>query len=106
MLPDPIRALRNSSRCNQTQSLSLRVVAYFAVSVEVHGCPVFSRVCGPMRQAVVIGISAARKIRPGGADPLRQSKCLRSASAVMVTDFCIVECERNFTSMERTGAGI
>ncbi len=61
----------HSGLCHQPQSLSFRIVAHFAGRVEIHGCPVFSRVCRPMRQAVVIRIPGSGKVHPGSTDLLR-----------------------------------
>jgi hypothetical protein len=61
----------HSRLCHQPQSLSFRIVAHFAGRVEIHGCPVFSRVCRPMRQAVVIRIPGSGKAHPGSTKLLR-----------------------------------
>ena len=97
--------IRQSSRSglsrNQTlNAFSFRIVAHFAGRVEVHGCARARGVCGPMRQAAVIWISGAREIHPCGADLLGQNKCIRRTGAVVVANFGIVECKRDFASME------
>src|SRR5713226_9431232 len=68
--PDVI-VLFHSGLCHQPQTFSFRIVAYFAGRVEEHGCPVFSRVCGPMRQTIVIRIAGSGKIHPSSTDLLR-----------------------------------
>lgn len=61
----------HSGLCHQPQTFSFRIVAHFAGRVEIHGCLVFSRVCRPMRQAVVIGIPVSGKVHPGSTDLFR-----------------------------------
>src|SRR4029077_777766 len=94
----------HSGLCDQPQPFSFRVVAHCAWRVKVHGCPLFRSVRGPMRQAVVIRIAGSGKIHPSSTDLLRENECLGSASTVMVANFSIVEGERDFTGVERTGA--
>jgi hypothetical protein len=103
-MPDNSPELSHSGLGNQPQSFSLRIVAHFAGRVEVHGGARVRGVCGPMRQAAVIRISGPREIHPCRADLLRQNKGFRRTRTVVVTDFGIVEGERNFTRMEGTGA--
>src|SRR6266850_5732728 len=101
-----VQAFLHSGLCHQPQSLSFRIVAHFAGRVEIHGCLVFSRVCRPMRQAVVIGIAGSGKIHPGSTDLLRQKECLGSASTVMVANLSVVERERDFTGVEGAGTAV
>ena len=96
--------LFNSRLCHEFQSFSFRVVSHCAGRVKVHRCTLLGSVCGPVWQTVVIRISSSGKIHPGGTDLLRQSECLRSTPTVMVANFSIVECERDFTGVEGTGA--
>src|ERR1700757_807072 len=93
-----------SQLCDQSQSFFFGVVAYCAGRVKVHGCPLFRSVCGPMRQAVVIGIAGSGKIHPSSTDLLRQNECRGIAPTIVVANFGIVECECDFTGVEGTGA--
>jgi hypothetical protein len=56
---------------DQPQSFSFRIVADIARRVKINGCAVFGRVCGPMRQAIVIRIPGSGKSHPGSTDLLR-----------------------------------
>src|ERR1700747_510609 len=96
----------HSGLCDQPQSFSFGVVAHCAGRVKVHGCPLFRSVCGPMRQAVEIGIAGSGKIHPSSTDLLRQNECLGSASTVMVANRSVVERERDFTGVERAGTAV
>jgi hypothetical protein len=81
-------------------------VAHFAARTVVHGSSLLSRARGPMRQAVVIRISASSEIHPSCTDLFRQSKCLGRARTALFANFSIVERERDFAGMEWTGASV